>query len=38
MLGMGHLWPPVTQWLDPTIDDRLVATAVAYLEELAEKR
>lgn len=37
MLGMGHLWPPVSQWLDPAIDDRLIATAVAIVEQQEEE-
>lgn len=37
MLGMGHLWPPASQWVDPACDDRLIATAVAILEERAER-
>jgi len=30
---MGHLWPPATQWLDPDLDERLLATALSVLEE-----
>jgi len=38
MLGMGHLWPPVSQWLHPDTDDRLIATALDVLEEMRDRR
>lgn len=37
MLGMGHLWPPASQWLDPALDERLLATAVALVEEARDR-
>jgi len=35
---MGHLWPPVSQWLHPDVDERLLATAVTVLDEMSERR
>jgi hypothetical protein len=30
------VWPPLTLWLGPDVDDRLIATALNMLEEEVE--
>jgi len=34
---LARVWPPVSFWLDPATEDRLIATAIDQLEEEAER-
>jgi hypothetical protein len=34
---LARVWPPLDRWLDPAVDDRLIATAVDLLEEEADR-